>query len=237
MCNTNDITDYMSESEALLDNALIAYDNGNMELFKDYAASLYNEYCSYPSPLEHNNPHPYLLGTVYSRMAQFYAYNINAFASIIENALYCFSKTIIESDDVVEKQCAAQRMVLLLDDNWWFMQQVAKNFIKFSGNKLYRDYSELTFSILSGGMTPNAYEDDILGQLGYYCVKVAQSNSVHSFISVEETARYKSCINDKRFQYHPWALTNVKDEKLFELFYEFLSLIVQSMVKRRVMRL
>lgn len=234
MCNTSDFSEYISESDFLINDALTAYDVGDIELFKERAISLYNKYCSYPSPLEHNNPHPYLLGTIYSRMAQFYVYDINTFASIIENALYCFSKTIIESDDIVEKQCAAKRMVLLLDDNWGFMQQVAKNFIKFSGHKLYRDYSELTFSILSRGMTPNAFEDDILGQLGYYCVEITQSNSVHSFISVEETARYESCIKDKRFQYHPWALTNIKDEKLFELFYEFLSLIVRSMVERRV---
>ena len=232
------ITDLIVDKDMELNRAIKLYDAGHISGFKRLAVDFYNEYCNFPSTLlfdEERNI--YSMGIIYSRMAQFYTEDINVYATIIENAIYCFSKIITTTDNIVNKQSAAIRLLLLFKDNWGLMLQVAKNLIKTRGSQLYGDYSSLSFSILASGLEPYTYENDILRQLGHYCVKESQSNNTHTSISASEMSQYELCVKSGKFSYNEWALTKLGGKDLFDIFYGFIEEIIKTPYERRTTKL
>ena len=124
--------------EDFLVSTIHDYENGGLKNgeFLKKAHGIYNSYanfsCSLPSA-----EHPYLLGIVFAGFAKYYARNINCYASIIENALFCFSTVMKESESCSERQCAAIRMLLLIDDNNEVMRGIAHKFYQKNYQELY----------------------------------------------------------------------------------------------------
>ncbi len=215
-----------TEAEELLQNAINAYDNGNLKLFKVKAVDLYNVYCS-PGKLQSEDKHLYSLGIIYSRLAQFYTQDKYFYPTIIDNAIYCLSKAIVKGDDIVKKQCAAMRILLLLDDNWNLMLQMVNKFINANVEKLY-NCPDVAFSIMYKRLDPLTYEKDVLRQLGYFCIYNSKLDNIHSFISQQEMQHFNSLCKDERFGYPEWPLTNLRGKYLFKLFYEYVEQVVNA---------
>ena len=157
--------------EDFLVSTIHDYENGGLKNgeFLKKAHGIYNSYanfsCSLPSA-----EHPYLLGIVFAGFAKYYARNINCYASIIENALFCFSTVMKESESCSERQCAAIRMLLLIDDNNEVMRGIAHKFYQKNYQELY-GHPFAGSQFISRVMGSGTIETDILNILGRYCIE------------------------------------------------------------------
>lgn len=115
------------------------FESGGLENpeFLKKAHTIYNGYATYPSSLP-DAENPYLLGIVFSHFAKYYQQNIDYYASILENALFCFIKVIKNSEaSRSERHCAAISMLLLIDNNEWAMKGIAHKFFEKKCQQLY----------------------------------------------------------------------------------------------------
>lgn len=225
----------MMNKEFLL-SAIHDYENGGLgnEDFLKKAHAIYNEYATYSCSLP-DAENPYLLGIVFSAFAKYYAENIDYYASIMENALFCFGKVMKTSESVSERQCAAIRMLLLIDENDWVMKGIVHKFFEQRNFELYRQ-PLLVQKISAQGMAPWTYEVDILTHIGNYCINESRSCGTQSSISSEEMARFNSIRKGDKYHVR-WPLVRVPIKQVFDLFQDFISDYVNTPYERRVTQL
>ncbi len=221
-----------------LDEFLVAtiheYDNGGLsnEQFIENAHLIYNAFACFPCPLQ-SYDYPYLLGIVFSGFAPYYKHDINIYTSIMENALFCFMKIIKEENhNSSEYQCAAIRLLLLIHDNDWVMKGITQ---KFQDKNCLELYGEIPFvhHVLYQGVSPWAYEIDILTHLGQYCIAQSRSDSKQSSISASDMRKFKEIVKGQDYQVK-WPLVHISDEQVFNLFYEFITEYVSTPYERRI---
>ena len=240
MCNTELIEfDYIFRSmEERLKSAIRNLDNGGLgnETFVREAHEIYNEYVSFPSSLPQAEHH-YLLGIVFSGFVRYYEDNIDYYTCIMENALFCFFKVINESPSQSERQCAAIRMLLLIDENDWVMKGITRKFRDKYCQELY-GVSLMHIQIMSQGLsTPWDYEDDILRIIGCVCVDLSSSFSKKSSISHSEMMRFNRIKSSDKYTYSMWGLAKISEEKVFQLYDDFITENVNTPYDRRMTRL
>lgn len=204
---------------------------GNPDFLKK-AHSIYNEYATFPSPLT-NAENPYLLGILFSHFAKYYQKNVDYNISILENALFCFSRVIKNTDtSSSEHQCAAIRMLLLIDDNECAMKGIAKSFFEKKCQELYGT-PLMVQKILAQGMDAWTFEIDILKNLGYFCTEQVSSENKHSFISASEMKHFVTLEQSRKY-FTEWPLVEVPKERVFELFFEFISECINTPYEHRI---
>ncbi|MDO4165297.1 MAG: hypothetical protein Q4D56_13085 [Bacteroides sp.] len=225
----------MSNQE-ILSSAIQDYEKGGLlnEAFLSKAHSIYNEYATFPSPLP-NAEHPYLLGIVFSYFAKYYSKNIDYYTCIMENALFCFFKVMSTSLSQSECQCAAMRVLLLIEDNDWVMKGIAHKFYEQRCQELYGQ-PLMVQSFLARGMEPWTFETDILRQIGYYCIKKSSSDGKQSMISSSDTERFKSIVKSGKYNV-TWPLVTVSPDRVYELFFKFISGYIGTPYERRITQL
>lgn len=202
--------------------------------FIEKAHAIYNLYATNTCPLK-DAEHPYLLGILFAAFAKYYIRNVNIYASIMENACFCFSKVVKESDSPTERQCAAMRLLLFIDDNYPLMLQVAKNLRNSYSQELYGQPAMMV-NIMAQGMDQNAYEEDLLRNIGSYCIGMQNSGNVHSSISAREMQRFKNLCSTERYNLN-FPLVEIPASRVFELFYDFMYRIICTPCERRITQL
>lgn len=217
-------------------SAIHDYENGGLENedFLKKAHDIYNGYATYSCPLL-DAENPYLLGIVFSAFAKYYAKNIDYYASIMENALFCFGKVMKTSESISERQCAAIRMLLLIDENDWVMKGIVHKFFERMSLELYGQ-PLLVQKISAQGMAPWTYEVDILTHIGNYCINESRSFSIHSSISSEEMTRFNDIKKSNKY-YVRWPLVRVPIKRVFDLFQDFIEDYINTPYERRVTQL
>lgn len=230
---TVDLNIYTMNKEFLL-STINDFENGGLESpeFLKKAHSIYNEYATFPNPLP-NAETPYLLGIVFSYFAKYYKRNIDYYASILENALFCFIRVIKDTNvGRSEHQCAAIRMLLLIDDNEWAMKGIAHKFYEKNCQQLYGS-PLMVQQMIAQGMEPWTFEIDLLKNLGSFCIKESSSGNHQSSISALDMERF-SVIKRKGKYSTQWPLVRVPSKRVFELFAEFISEYVDTPYERRI---
>ena len=223
--------------EDFLVSTIHDYENGGLKNgeFLKKAHGIYNSYanfsCSLPSA-----EHPYLLGIVFAGFAKYYARNINCYASIIENALFCFSTVMKESESCSERQCAAIRMLLLIDDNNEVMRGIAHKFYQKNYQELY-GHPFAGSQFISRVMGSGTIETDILNILGRYCIEKSDLLGKHSSISSLDMRRFNDIKKGEKYGYGGWSLATVSAERVFNSFFEFIEEIIRTPYDRRVTQL
>lgn len=207
--------------------------NRNPE-FLNLAHKVYNEYATFPCMLP-TADRLYLLGIIFSEFAPSYSDDINIYTSIMEDALFCFFKMIRTSTSVSEKQCAAIRMLLLIEDNDWVMKGITRKFRDKYSQELYGQPSFMT-QMISQGMEPWSYEEDILRMLGAYCIYVSDSNGKHSYISHSEMQQFHQIKQSGKYELR-WPLVNMSMDSVFDLYYQHIFEIINTPFERRITKL
>ena len=225
----------------LLVSAVNDYYNGGD--FNEKARVIYNSYATFPSQLPYDEQHHYLLGIVFAGLAKNYSNDINAYTSILEDALFCFMSAMRKSSSQSERQCSAIRMLLLIENNETAMKGIVHKFWDTRMNKLYSipDGPEIAQKLssprfLASKLTPWAYEIDILTHLGNYCIQMSSSADKHSYISVSEMKQFNSLAKSDKY-YVNFPLVSVSMESVFDLFYKFIYEYITTPYERRMTRL
>lgn len=224
------------ELKNLLVSAINNYNNGglrNEEFVRD-AHVIYNAYADYWCSLP-TAEYPYLLGIVFAGFAKYYKGNIDYYTSIMENALFCFSKCIKNSASIGERQCAAIRLLLLIDSNDWVMKGIVHKFYEKRSMELY-GAPLFVQQITASKLEPWTFESDILRIIGYYCLQAADSKTVHSSITSSEMEVFNHIKSKGKYDGR-YPLVNISPEQLFNLFFEFITEYVKTPYDRRVTQL
>lgn len=222
----------MSDFENLLSAAINDYEQKGREnkSFLEKAHRIYNSYAINACPLK-DTEHPYLLGIVFATFAKYYINDVNIYASILENACYCFSKVMTDSSSISERQCAAIRLLLCIEDNYPLMLQVAKKLKDYKCQELYGQ-SAMELNIFSQGMDQYTYEEDILRNIGSYCIATQKTTNINASISVQDMNLFQKLTTSKKYNLE-WPLVCVSSSQVFKLFYELLYKIISTPCKRR----
>ena len=199
--------------------------------FLEKAHRIYNSFAVMPCPLI-NAEHPYLLGVVFAAFAKYYIKDVNIYASISENACYCFSKVLKDGNSQSERQCAAIKLLLFMDENYPLMLQMAKNFRNYKCEALYGQPAMMV-NMIAQGMDKYAYEEDLLKNIGSYCKEVQESTNLSVSISAQEMRLFEKICTSQRFSLE-WPLVSVPAFQVFELFYEFICKIISTPFERRI---
>lgn len=223
----------MNDFEDLLTSAIKDYEQNGIdnESFLEKAHRIYNSYAMNTCPLK-NAEHPYLLGIVFASFAKYYINDANIYGSILENAYYCFSKVIVEGSSPSERQCAAIRLLLTIDDNYPLMLQLVRNFRNYKSQYLYGQPA-MVVNMLAQGMDQNAYEEDILRNIGSYCDELQENTSLNASIPSYDMNRYNKISTSEKYSL-TWPLVSVSASSVFGLFYEFISKIISTPSERRI---
>lgn len=223
-------------TKELLVSAISDYENGGLQNrgFLQKAHKIYNSFAAYPCSLP-NAEHPYLLGIIFSAFAKYYADNIDYYTSIMENALFCYSKVMKTSESCSERQCAAIRMLLLIDDNERVMKGIAHRFYEKKCLELYGQPLMMQ-RMLAQGMDPWTFEIDILKHIGNYCIEESSPNDKHSFISATEIKCFNNIKKTGKYEVE-WPLVSVPAERVFLLFFEFVGEYIRTPYERRITNL
>lgn len=204
----------MTEFENLLRSTIKHYNDGNMQAFANDAISIYDAQHACCELLKTN--HHYLLGTIFSYMAEMYKFKPNIYLTLVESSIYCFSKTIMQNGDSVERRNAAKRMVLLIDGNEVAMLNIVNRFLE----------TDCTIDY-------NAYE--VNKMIGVFCVYTASKLGWQSSLSEKENNKYNNIIKGNKYPLgisilNPWS----SEKKIFELFVKFIGDIVGYPDNRRM---
>lgn len=207
----------MSEFEELLRTTIKHYNDGNMYAFKDYAIRIYDSQHAC-CELIRTDKHHYLLGTIFSYMAEFYKFKTNIWLTLVESSLYYFSKTIVISKDSVERQNAAKRMLLLIEENEVAVMNIVKRFVEAGSVAGY-----------------NAHE--VNRMLGIYCVNIASKPGRHSFLGERDDRRYENILKQNKY---PSGVLSIlfsslsAEAKVFKAFVTFIDEVVGDPDGRRM---
>ena len=218
----------------ILSSAIKAYEKGGLydEEFLKKAHLIYNSCATFPPNVLNNSESPYLLGVVFSYLAKYYSDNINHYTSIVENALFCFDRAMKPDVSISEYQCAAMRMLLLIDDNDCVMKGIAHKFYEQKCQELYGQ--PLMFQrMLAQGMDAWTFEMDILKHIGFCCIMRGCSVNKYSIISALDYERFTRLTGSGKYDVE-WPLVKVSEERVYELFSEFISEYVNTPYERRI---
>ncbi len=185
-----------------------------MRAFADDAICVYDSHHACCELL--NTNHHYLLGTIFSYMAELYKFKSNIYLTLVESSIYCFAKIITQGRDSVERQNAAKRLVLLIDENEVAMLNIANRFLEAGFAEGY-----------------NVYE--VNKMMGVFGVYTASKLGWHSSLSEKENNKYENILKEKKYPLGisvlgPWS----PEKKVFESFIQFIDKIVGYPDNRRM---
>lgn len=198
--------------------AVETFESGNLEVFKEKAVLVYNYFATHPQTLG-TIKNTYLVGLFYSYLEGAFRRTILS-AIPVENAFYCFAKTM-ENDmlDWNERQCAAMRIFILMYDNGSETRQIIdkvfkKNDVYLSGYGYHDLPRKRIFELM----------DFIDHGVKAYCYSIFNSEINSSFLSDSEMHRLKYYVNVVNDGIYPLTkeMGDFSNEGYFNMWYDYL---------------
>lgn len=219
----------MDELVLFLNDAVDKHDSGNIEEFVKQAQQIYNSCACFPSHLN-SIGHEYLYGKVFAYFAPFVTNDINIYTTVLENAYFCLSKTIVNSESISEEQCAAIRLLLLIDDNNRVIMHIISRFLEERVGNICKNPMN---TLILNEIMDKAFEKEILRMIGGYLIEKVGSHEKNSFISVKEMDKYNDILRRNCYSTQI-SLIPSSAEKIFMETYNFIYSVIQTPYDRRI---
>lgn len=216
--------------ENLLKSAIQDYECGGLknEEFLRKAHQIYDAFNSYPCPLL-SIDNAFLMGIIFSDMAQAERENKEFYNQAIGNAGYCFLEVIEKGQTLRMRQYAAVKLAILLDHENEAVNKVVSAFRKHKGAELF-DKPEVS---ADGQVDLESYDSELLKELGMYCVKFGEAAVRGADMSDSEKEQFDEIKKSQKFHVDK-KRAKVTPVRLCRMFSDFINEHVTLSEKKSV---
>ncbi len=182
--------------ENLLKSTIQDFESGGLknEEFSCKAHQLYDAFNSYPCP-QISVDNAYLMGIIFSDLALAEKENRDFSDKAVGSAAYCYLEVIEKGTDLHMRQGAAVKLTILLERESESISKFFTAFRKYKGTEIFLEpkMSE------DGQIDLDAYDSELLKELGMYCVNFVTSVKEHESLSEAEKKHFESIKTSRKF--------------------------------------